>query len=93
MTLVLNSISLILKLFPENIYFSSIFKIFIYLFTYLAASVLVAACKIFTAEHRLSLGLSCSEVYGISVPQPGMEPASPALQSIFLTTGPPGKSL
>ena len=28
-----------------------------------------------------------------SVPQPGFEPKSPALQSGFLTTGPPGKSL
>ena len=27
---------------------------------------------------------------GISVPRPGMEPTSPALQGDFLTTGPPG---
>ena len=31
--------------------------------------------------------------YGILVPQPGIEPTSPALQSEFLTTRPPGKSL
>ena len=30
---------------------------------------------------------------GILVPQPGMEPMSPALEGRFLTTGPPGKSL
>ena len=36
--------------------------------------------------------LNCSIACGILVPQPGIEPASPALQSRFLTTGPPGKS-
>ena len=30
---------------------------------------------------------------GILFPRPGIEPASPALQDGFLTTGPPGKSL
>ena len=30
---------------------------------------------------------------GILVPQPEMEPKSPALKGRFLTTGPPGKSL
>ena len=30
---------------------------------------------------------------GILVAQPGIEPMSPALESRFLTTGPPGKSL
>ena len=39
------------------------------------------------------LRLNCSAVCGILVPQPGTEPASPALQGRFLTTGPPGKSL
>ena len=29
---------------------------------------------------------------GILVPQPGIEPTSPALEGGFLTTGPPGKS-
>ena len=39
--------------------------------------------------------LSCSEVCGISVPWPGMEPMvwSPALQGRFFTTGLPGKFL
>ena len=32
-------------------------------------------------------------ICGISVPGPGIEPASPALEGRFLTTGPPGKSL
>ena len=31
-------------------------------------------------------GLSCSLVHGILFPQPGIEPASPALQGRFLTT-------
>ena len=49
------------------------------------------------SEHVVSvvvaLRLSCSEAYGILLPQPGIEPASPALQGGFLTTGPSGKSL
>ena len=32
------------------------------------------------------------KAYGISTPQPGIEPAPPALESEVLTTGPPGKS-
>ena len=47
--------------------------------------------------HRASLvvafGLSCSGACGSLVPQQGMEPMSPALQSRFLTTGPSRKSL
>ena len=37
-------------------------------------------------------GLSCPVACGILVPQPGIKPASPALQDRFLTPGPPGKS-
>ena len=37
--------------------------------------------------------LSCPMACGILVPQPGIEPVSPALVGGFLTTGPPGKSL
>ena len=37
-------------------------------------------------------GLSCPTACGILVPQPGIEPGSPALEGGFLTTGPPGKS-
>ena len=36
--------------------------------------------------------LRCSQACGILVPQPGVEPTSPALEGRFLTTGPPGKS-
>ena len=46
------------------------------------AGSVVAACR-----------LSCPTARGILVPQPGIEPASPALEGGFLTTGPPGKSL
>ena len=35
-------------------------------------------------------GLSCPIAYGILVPQPGIDPT---LEGIFLTTGPPEKSL
>ena len=38
--------------------------------------------------HRLS----CPVAHGILVPQPGIEPGSPALEAGFLTTGQPGKS-
>ena len=37
-------------------------------------------------------GLSCFPACGILAPQPGIEPAFPALQGGFLNTGPPGKS-
>ena len=38
-------------------------------------------------------GLTCPTTCGILVPRPGIEPASPALEGGFFTTGPPGKSL
>ena len=37
-------------------------------------------------------GLSCPVACRILVPRPGIEPASPALEGGFSTTGPPGKS-
>ena len=37
--------------------------------------------------------LSCPAACGILVPRPGIEPASPALESGFFTAGPPRKSL
>ena len=40
------------------------------------------------ATHQLSCPMAC----GILVPQPEMEPTSPALEGGFLTTGLPGKS-
>ena len=40
----------------------------------------------------MACGLSCPAACGILVPRPGMEPASPALEGGFFTTGPPGKS-
>ena len=52
---------------------------------------------VFTAVRGLSLvavcRLSCPAEYGILVPQPGIESALPALESKFLTTGSPEKSL
>ena len=39
------------------------------------------------------LGFFGQEVYVILAPQPGIEPALPALEGGVLTTGPPGKSL
>ena len=46
-----------------------------------------------TSSVVVACGLSCPRAYGILVPQPGIEPVSPALEGRFLTTGPPGKSL
>ena len=40
----------------------------------------------------VACGFSCPTACGILVPQPGIEPKSPALEGEFLTTGPPGKS-
>jgi len=37
--------------------------------------------------------LSCSKACGILVPHPGIEPVSPELEDVFITTGLPGKSL
>ena len=45
-----------------------------------------------TGSVVVACGLSCSKACCILVPWPGVEPMSPALQSGFLTTGPPGKS-
>ena len=38
-------------------------------------------------------GLSCPVAWEILVPQPGIEPMSPALEGGFIATGSPGKSL
>ena len=47
--------------------------------------------------HGLSLAgareLSCPAARRILVPQPGIQPTSPAMEGRFLATGPPGKSL
>ena len=47
--------------------------------------------------HELSScgmrGLSCPAACGMLVPRQGIEPASPALEGRFFTTGPTGKSL
>ena len=40
----------------------------------------------------VACGLSCPTACGILVPGPGLEPASPALEGGFSSTGPPGKS-
>ena len=56
---------------------------------------LVVAHRLHVAQASVvgPCGLSCSEACGILVHQPGIEPAAPALQGGFFTTGPPGKSL
>ena len=51
---------------------------------------LVVVCGLQSAWVQL---FSCPVACGILVPPPGIEPASPALEGRFLTTGPPGKSL
>ena len=53
-------------------------------------------CVLCGQQHAGSLveacGLSCPAACGILAPRPGIEPASPALEGGFFTTGPPGKS-
>ena len=56
------------------------FLIYIYLAVLGLMGSVVVACR-----------LSCHTALGILIPSPGIEPASPALQGEFLTTGPPGK--
>ena len=66
------------------------------MFIYLAAlglSCSMGGCSLWhtdslVAVHKLHFSMS----YEILVPQPGIKPASPALQGRFLTTGPPRKS-
>ena len=45
-----------------------------------------------TGSVAAARGLGCHTACGILVPQPGIEPVSPALEGRFLTTGPLGKS-
>ena len=84
--------------------YNSITIFFFWLF-----SILVAAHGIFVVAHGIfrcgtwasewagsvvaARGLSCPAACGILVLRSGIEPASPALEGGFFTTGPPGKSL
>ena len=56
----------------------------------------VQSTRALSLRHASSVavvrGLSCPAACGILVPQPGIEPTSPALEGRFFTTGPPGKS-
>ena len=64
---------------------------------FIAAHGLLSSCVAWAPERVGSVvarhGLSCPVACGILVPRPGIEPAFPALEDGFLTTGPPGKSL
>ena len=58
-------------------------------------AICVVPCGIFRfgAQTLAAMhGLSCSAACGTLVPQPGIEPASLALQGRFFMAGPPGKS-
>ena len=63
--------------------------IYMFLFIYLAASGLSWWCP---DSVVVAHGFSCPAACEILVPWPEIEPAPPALQGRFLTTGPPGKS-
>ena len=71
------------------------FLIFIYLFCSIGSQLRHTGSFIPCAGFSLvaACGLSCPAACEILVPQPGMEPMSPALKGGFLTTGPPKKSL
>ena len=58
---------------------------------HVGSSLRCSACAGFSLG--MACGLSCPAACGILVPQPGVEPVSPALRDGFLTTGPPGKPL
>ena len=74
-------------LFPQMFFFFFFNILFIWLLR-----VLVAASSIVVwASLVVTLGLSCSEACGISVPWPRVEPLSPALHGWFPATEPPGK--
>ena len=57
----------------------------------------LSRCAMWALELEGSVAAACKLSYstacGILVPPPETEPVSPALQSKFLNTGPPGKSL
>lgn len=60
-----------------------------YLFIYIClCQALVVASGLVVVTH----GLSCLTQHGMLVPRSGIEPASSALESRFLTSGPPEKS-
>ena len=69
--------------------------------SFIAARRLLSSCGTWVSEHVSSVvaahRLSCPAACGILVPRPGIrdriEPASPALEGGFFTTGPPGRSL
>ena len=68
----------------------------LFFFFFWLHQVLVVAPGIFHCSTRALCfvevcRLSCPAACGISVPQPGIEPASPALAGRFSTTAPPGK--
>ena len=50
-------------------------------------------CICYSIASVLHFGFFGHEACGILAPQPGIEPAPPALEGEVLTTGPPGKSL
>ena len=88
--------SLVLVRFPQ---FSSLYNtlpfsfwhdwIYLCIFIYLVVlGVLAAALGVRSAMFPLS----CPQVCEIFVPQPGMEPETPAWQGVFLNTGLPGMS-
>ena len=67
------------------------------LFIYLDSWVLAVACRLFSrcsvwASLVEAQGLSCLTTHGIFAPRPGIKPVSPALESRYITTGPPEES-
>ena len=73
-------------------YFFCLFSIFIWLCQVLVVALRLSICGT-QGSVIVALGLSYCVAGGIIVPQPGIEPASPALWGRLLTTGAPGNSL
>lgn len=56
---------------------------------FFSSSVVGLCCSV--QASLVASGLSYPKACGILVPQPGIEPTSPAFEGRFLTTRPPGK--
>ena len=76
------------------------FFVLVFVFFFLLRWVFVVACGLLEFRHagsrvlrlsRCGAGPNCPTARGALVPQPGVEPASPAVGRWTLITGPPGK--
>ena len=84
------SSTLLVLLFKSLVFHYCCICLFILAALGLRCSLQAPHCDI-QASLAVVRGLSCHTACGILVPRPGIEPAFPALEGRFLTTGPQGK--